>query len=84
MPVLRRDAFGLHSRQNAALGNPDSRQRHGVPAAETAVLPVFIRVSRRHGEYEAVLNFAAKTAVPVRGTQPFPDNLSFEFVEGGK
>ena len=34
--------------------------------------------------YEAVLNFAAKTAVPVRGTQPFPDNLSFEFVEGGK
>ena len=34
--------------------------------------------------YEAVLNFAAKTAVPVRGTQSFPDNLTFEFVEGGK
>ncbi|MCZ7817495.1 protein kinase domain-containing protein [Pseudomonas aeruginosa] len=34
--------------------------------------------------YEAMLNFAAKTAVPVRGTLPFPDNLTFEFVEGGK
>ena len=34
--------------------------------------------------YEAVLNFAAKTAVPVRGTLPFPDNLTFEFVEGCK
>lgn len=34
--------------------------------------------------YEAMLNFAAKTAVPVRGTQPFPDNLTFAFVEGGK
>ena len=34
--------------------------------------------------YEAMLNFAAKTAVPVRGTLPFPDNLTFEFVEGCK
>ncbi len=33
---------------------------------------------------EAMLNFANKTAVPVRGTQPFPDSLIFEFVEGGK
>ena len=33
---------------------------------------------------EAMLNFANKTAVPVRGTQPFPDSLTFEFVEGGK
>ncbi|MQT39967.1 serine/threonine protein kinase [Pseudomonas sp. FSL R10-0765] len=34
--------------------------------------------------YETMLNFAAKTAVPVRGTLPFPDNLTFEFVEGCK
>lgn len=34
--------------------------------------------------YEARLNFADKTAVPMRGTQHFPDNLRFEFVEGGK
>ncbi|ABX36826.1 TPA: serine/threonine protein kinase [Pseudomonas aeruginosa] len=34
--------------------------------------------------YEAMLNCAAKTAVPVRGTLPFPDNLTFEFVEGCK
>ncbi|EPL4105803.1 hypothetical protein MWR74_007055, partial [Pseudomonas aeruginosa] len=34
--------------------------------------------------YEAMLNFAAKTAVPVRGTLPFPDNLTFEFVEACK
>jgi hypothetical protein len=34
--------------------------------------------------HEAVLDFAAQIAVPVRGTQPFPDNLTFEFVEGGK
>jgi serine/threonine protein kinase len=35
-------------------------------------------------EYEAVLDFAAKTAFPVRGTKPFPDNLTFEFVEAAK
>lgn len=35
-------------------------------------------------EYEAVLNFAAKTAIPVRGTKVLPENLSFEFVEAGK
>jgi hypothetical protein len=34
--------------------------------------------------YEAVLNFTAKTAAPVRGTQAFPDKLTFEFVERGK
>jgi len=34
--------------------------------------------------YDAVLNFAAKTVVPVRGTQPFPANLRFDFVEAGK
>ena len=34
--------------------------------------------------YEAMLNCAAETAVPVRGTLPFPDNLTFEFVEGCK
>ena len=33
---------------------------------------------------EAVLNFTAKTAAPVRGTQAFPDKLTFEFVEGCK
>lgn len=33
---------------------------------------------------EAILNFADKTAKPVRGTQPFPVSLTFEFVEGGK
>ena len=35
-------------------------------------------------EYEAVLNFAKKTVQPVRGTGPFPPNLSFEFVEAEK
>ena len=35
-------------------------------------------------EYEAVLDFTKKTAQPVRGTKPFPSNLSFEFVEAEK
>lgn len=35
-------------------------------------------------EFEAVLNFAAKTAFPVRGTEAFPDTLTFDFVEGEK
>jgi hypothetical protein len=32
-------------------------------------------------EYEVVLDFAKKTAIPVRGTRSFPDNLTFDFVE---
>ena len=35
-------------------------------------------------EYEAVLDFEDKTAFPVRGTKPFPDCLSFEFMEAEK
>lgn len=35
-------------------------------------------------EYESVLNFAAKTAVPTRGAKAFPESLTFKFVEGGK
>lgn len=35
-------------------------------------------------EYESVLNFAAKTAVPARGANAFPESLTFKFVEGGK
>lgn len=34
--------------------------------------------------YEAVPDFLARTAAPVRGTKLFPDNLSFEFVEEAK
>jgi len=35
-------------------------------------------------EYEAVLDFANKTAHPMRGTNPFPAGLSFEFVKAEK
>jgi serine/threonine protein kinase len=35
-------------------------------------------------EYEAVLNFTNKTVKPVRGTNPFPSNLVFEFIEAKK
>lgn len=35
-------------------------------------------------EYEAIPDFAAKTAFPVRGAKSFPDNLTFEFVEAAK
>ena len=35
-------------------------------------------------DYESVLNFAAKTAVPARGAKAFPESLTFKFVEGGK
>jgi len=35
-------------------------------------------------EYEANFNVVEKTARPVRGTKPFPDNLAFEFVEAGR
>ena len=33
-------------------------------------------------DYESVLNFAAKTAVPARGAKAFPESLTFRFVEG--
>ena len=33
-------------------------------------------------EYEAVLDFAAKTVFPVRGSKAFPETLTFEFVGG--
>lgn len=33
-------------------------------------------------EYEAVPDFKTKAINPVRGTKPFPANLTFEFVEG--
>ena len=35
-------------------------------------------------EYEAVLDFTAKTAFPIRGTKTFPDKLTFEFVGVGQ
>jgi hypothetical protein len=35
-------------------------------------------------KHEAVLDFAGKTATPVRGTDPFPKDLAFDFVEAEK
>jgi serine/threonine protein kinase len=35
-------------------------------------------------QYEAVFDFAKKTVKPVRGTRPFPDCLTFEFIEESK
>ena len=35
-------------------------------------------------ECEVVSDFEAKTVFPERGTKPFPDNLTFEFVEAAK
>jgi len=35
-------------------------------------------------ECEAVPDFESKALSPVRGTKPFPDNLTFEFVEAAK
>lgn len=57
--------------------------------ASEAVLPhrLFHPFSFEHNddaEYEAVLDFAAKSALPVRGTKNFPNNLAFEFVGGEK
>ena len=58
-----------------------------LPAGATEVaLPhrLFHPFSFEHNDdtaYEAVLDFSNKTIVPVRGMGPFPDDLSFEFVE---
>jgi serine/threonine protein kinase len=35
-------------------------------------------------QYEASMDFGEKMVKPVRGTNPFPADLSFEFVEAGK
>jgi hypothetical protein len=35
-------------------------------------------------EYEAVIDFSAKTAFPVTGTRAFPDGLTFDFLEASK
>ena len=61
-----------------------------IPASATeAALPhrLFHPFSFEHNddtEYEAVLNFSTKTITPVRGTRPFPDNLTVEFVGAGQ
>jgi len=57
-----------------------------LPASATEVaLPhrLFYPFSFEHNDdpaYEAVLDFSTKTATPVRGTQAFPDDLTFDFV----
>jgi hypothetical protein len=61
-----------------------------IPSSATeATLPhrLFHPFSFEHNddtEYEAVLDFTAKTAFPVRGTKAFPDKLNFEFVGVGQ
>jgi ribosomal protein L37E len=59
----------------------------GVATEVTLPHRLFYPFSFEHNddvECEAVLNFEAKTAFPVRGTKTFPDNLTFEFVEAEK
>lgn len=56
---------------------------------ETCGLPhrLFNPFSAEHNdgtEHEAVMDFAKKSARPVRGTNPFPAELEFEFVEAEK
>lgn len=61
-----------------------------IPSSATeAALPhrLFHPFSFEHNddtEYEAVLDFTAKTAFPIRGTKAFPDKLTFEFVGVGQ
>ena len=61
-----------------------------IPSSATEVaLPhrLFHPFSLEHDddtEYEAVLDFTAKTAFPIRGTNAFPDKLTFEFVGIGQ
>ncbi len=61
-----------------------------IPGSSTEfVLPhrLFHPFSFEHNddtECEAVLDFAAKTAFPVRGTKVFPEDLTFDFVEAEK
>jgi hypothetical protein len=48
---------------------------------------LFIPFSFEHNddtEYEAVLDFTGKSVQPVLGTKPFPENITFDFVETGK
>jgi serine/threonine protein kinase len=59
----------------------------GVATEVTLPHRLFYPFSFEHNddvECEAVLNFEAKTAFPVRGTKTFPDNLTFEFAEAEK
>jgi len=61
-----------------------------IPSRATeAALPhrLFYPFSFEHNddtEYEAALDFTAKTALPIRGTKAFPDQLNFEFVGVGQ
>lgn len=61
-----------------------------IPSSATeAALPhrLFHPFSFEHNddtEYEAALDFTAKTAFPIRGTKAFPDKLTFEFVGVGQ
>ncbi|PIY00886.1 MAG: serine/threonine protein kinase [Hydrogenophilales bacterium CG_4_10_14_3_um_filter_58_23] len=61
-----------------------------IPSSTTeAALPhrLFHPFSFEHNddtEYEAALDFTAKTAFPIRGTKAFPDKLTFGFVGVGQ
>lgn len=61
-----------------------------IPSSVTqAALPhrLFHPFSLEHNddiEYEAALDFTARTAFPIRGTKAFPDKLTFEFVGVGQ
>jgi serine/threonine protein kinase len=67
-----------------------SRWQVVIPSSTTEVaLPhrLFHPFSFEHNEdteYEAALDFTAKTAFPIRGTKAFPDKLTFEFVGVGQ
>jgi hypothetical protein len=62
---------------------PDSVAEHAIPIPHRLFHP-FSFEHNDEPEYEAVLDFAAKTATPVRGTKAFPDDLSFEFAGEAK
>lgn len=74
-----------------AVARTDKWKMNLVSSGETSfevLLPqrLFLPFSFASGdlpEYRAVVNLVDKTVVPVRGTKPFPKDLSFEFINPG-
>jgi len=79
-----------HTSRPAFASAKTNRWKVLIPADVKAfALPhrIFNSFSFEHNddtEFEAVLDFARKTAMPVRGTRPFPDGLTFDFIEAAK
>ena len=88
MPPVSSFRHGISSGGDTAVPATDGESaKTNADTFETALphrlFHPFSLESGDSAEYEAVVDIRKKTVVPVRGTKPFPQDLTFEFVTPG-